>query len=149
KTGAPFFVEDFVDGPDACEHVRQAPSPDARPRRTTNVLADLATTLGGLHAAGFVHGDVKPVHARVTASGTKLLDLGCAVVHGARPRGMTVRYAAPELANGSASPRSDLYALGALALELGPLPPSLRAVAEALHAPDPNARPAGAYDLLA
>jgi DNA-binding NtrC family response regulator/tetratricopeptide (TPR) repeat protein len=148
-TGAPFFVEDFALGPDACEHVREARTPDERARRATNVLADLATTLGGLHAAGFVHGDIKPMHARVTTAGTKLLDLGCAVAHGTRPRGMTERYAAPELAHGAASARSDLYALGALALELGPIPPSLRAVAEALHAADPDARPASAYDVLA
>src|SRR5262245_31098640 len=76
RTGAPFLVEDFVDGPDALEWVGATREGHARCVRLVTLLADVASTLGGLHAAGFVHGDLKPQHVRIPPSGRAvLLDL--------------------------------------------------------------------------
>ena len=151
-TKSPFFVEDFVEGPDALEYVRSARTPDERARRATKLLVDVATTLGALHAAGFVHGDLKPAHVRVSHDGeTKLLDLGCAVTHGASARGATEKWAAPEvLAGGAVTPRADLFSLGALVREVAsPMAPSLEAIVNRLTAMHPADRPHDAHEVLA
>jgi DNA-binding NtrC family response regulator/tetratricopeptide (TPR) repeat protein len=170
ETGAPFFVEDFVDGPDARAWVASAPERE-RTARLTDLVVDVARTLGALHEAGYVHGDVKPAHVRVRADGRPvLLDLGAATALGGAERGAayTPGYAAPEIvAGGAPSPRSDLYALGATAWaaatgeppratrspklrERAPwIPPSLADVVEALVATHPLDRPASVVDLFA
>lgn len=170
-TGAPFFVEDFVDGPDADAWVRAGAVP-LRAARLAHVLARVATTLATLHDAGFLHGDLKPPHVRV-ADGERptLLDLGAAVARSETatgPRAISLGFAAPELLGGApASPSSDLYALGALAFAIATgappvafgrralrslaawVPPSLADPIDALIAEHPADRPASARDVLA
>ena len=173
-TGATFLVEDFVDGPDAARHVAEHSGAAARNRALARLLADVARTLGALHEAGFVHGDLKPEHVRAPLGGggrAMLLDLGAALAreHGgwaARATVVTRAYAAPEvLAGGGASPAADMYGLGALAWgaatgrpppaargdlrALAPwLSPRLAAIIEALLAHHPADRPAGAASVL-
>ncbi len=120
RTGAPFFVEDRIDGPDARAFVAAAEIGAAN-GRLGQILASVLATLGCLHDAGFVHGDLKPAHVRVEdpegAPRVILLDLGSSLAQGsAHTRGFTPRYAAPELlAGASSSIATDLYGLGALA----------------------------------
>ncbi|MEZ4219702.1 MAG: sigma 54-interacting transcriptional regulator [Polyangiaceae bacterium] len=123
-SGAPFLVEDFVDGPDARQWLSTFPSGAKRIDALVDLAIAVAQTLGSLHEAGFVHGDLKPDHVRIPARGEPvLLDLGAAVrcsAHGAEgvesaSVAYTLGYAAPELLAGAApSPRTDLFALGAL-----------------------------------
>jgi serine/threonine-protein kinase len=80
-----------------------------------HVAAQIAGALEFAHAAGVVHGDLRPEH--VLLDGT----WGQAVVTGFGAPGPAGdrAYAAPELADGAPpTPASDQYALGALAWEL-------------------------------
>ncbi len=166
-SGASFLIEDFVDGPDASEWVHEAPGAE-REARLERLLEEVAGTLGALHDAGFLHGDLKPAHVRVPAAGrARLLDLGAAIGSGVEaPVAMSPGFAAPELrAGGRPSPASDLYGLGALAwaVATGAPParargalrdrapwvrPSLAEVVEALVAEHPGDRPGGARAVL-
>ncbi|MDT0200415.1 protein kinase domain-containing protein [Nocardioides sp. AE5] len=82
------------------------------------VLRDAATGLGAVHAAGLVHGDVKPANILVTASGaSRLIDFGLAALPGwitddsVSPWGSPA-YAPPEqVAHGYRDHRSDIYSL--------------------------------------
>ena len=169
RTGAPFFVEDFVAGEAASEFVERGGN--ARAERLFQVVAEVTTTLAALHDAAFVHGDLKPVHVRVTAEGrVYLLDFGAAVA-GARDANAqasiaTPAFAAPEvLAGQRSSPLSDLYSLGALTWALATgvppgarpaklralapwVPPSMAELLEQLLQPHPRDRPASAEALL-
>ncbi|MCL4753388.1 MAG: sigma 54-interacting transcriptional regulator [Myxococcales bacterium] len=169
RTGAPFLVEDFIDGPDARKWLDAAPSERARAERVSRLLCEVTATLALLHESGFLHGDLKPAHVRVPEGGrATLLDLGAAVSRARAelgPLAVTHGYAAPELLGGAApSPRSDLYALGALVFsiatgrapaptsvrELAPwLPPSVGDVVDRLRAPHPEDRPDDAREALA
>ncbi|CAN5369852.1 hypothetical protein BH09MYX1_BH09MYX1_22480 [soil metagenome] len=113
-TGAPFFVEDFVEG-QAFDRALAGAAPQARDHVVAAVLADVLETLTALHEGGFVHGDLKPAHVRVDRSGHPvLLDLGAAVLRGARARGFTDGFCAPEIRGGAPkSAQSDLWSLGA------------------------------------
>jgi DNA-binding NtrC family response regulator/tetratricopeptide (TPR) repeat protein len=171
-TGAPFLVEDFVEGVDAEEWLVGAPE-KKKNELLVSMLAQVAATLSALHEMGFVHGDLKPAHVRFSESGkATLLDLGSAVL--ARQPGSatdgwatTRGYAAPELlAGGRPSILSDLYALGALAwrccsgMAVDPklrstlrdrapwVVPSLAALIERLVASHPLDRPKSAADVL-
>ena len=165
--GAPFFVEDYVEGDDAVGWLRDA-EPRERNTRLLRLLADVAATLGALHEAGFLHGDLKPEHVRIPSGGRAVvLDLGAAVLHGrVRAAGITRTYAAPELlAGGASSPASDLYGLGALAWaattgkpreragmhlrDVAPwVTPSVADVIESLLAAHPADRPRDALEVL-
>jgi tetratricopeptide (TPR) repeat protein len=131
RSGAPFIVEEYVEGEDAAAWVASAP-PEARNERLAVVIGEVARALAWLHDAGFVHSDLKPAHVRRRKAGRSregslvaLLDLGAAVSR-ARAKGagngssvpvsFTRSFAAPEvLAGGAPTPASDLYGLGALA----------------------------------
>ncbi|MCA9517334.1 MAG: serine/threonine protein kinase, partial [Myxococcales bacterium] len=70
-----------------------------RRRAVVQRLLGLSAGLAATHAAGVVHGDVKPDNARVdeTPGGAaKLADFGLAQVEGARRLGATRAYLAPE-----------------------------------------------------
>ncbi|HEY6081741.1 MAG TPA: sigma 54-interacting transcriptional regulator [Polyangiaceae bacterium] len=169
RTGAAFFVEDFVAGAAASEFVGS--SGNGRAERLFQVVAEVATTLAALHDAAFVHGDLKPVHVRVTAEGqVYLLDFGAAVAsvgeRSAQAPIATHAFAAPEvLAGERASALSDLFSLGALtwALATGSapgarpgrlrarapwVPPSMAELIEQLLQPHPRDRPASAEAVL-
>ncbi|PUZ64951.1 hypothetical protein GQ55_3G184300 [Panicum hallii var. hallii] len=84
--------------------------------------ADVARGLAYVHAAGLVHGDVKPRNVVIGGEGrAKLADFGCARRAGAAagPFGGTPAFMAPEVARGEEQgPAADVWALGCTVLEM-------------------------------
>lgn len=90
------------------------------PKRATEAIVQTAGALHAAHDAGIVHRDVKPENILLGADGVaKLGDFGMALqIAKPRPndpaRAGTPFYTAPEIwAGQAASPRTDIYALGA------------------------------------
>lgn len=82
------------------------------------VIADLARSLNALHAAGEVHGDLKPANILLTAAGPATID-SLGLRDGERAPAMTRGWAAPEQILGlPVSPKTDQYAIGMLLLEV-------------------------------
>ena len=86
---------------------------------SVTVLAPVARTLAGLHAAGVLHGDVSPANVLLERAGRPLLaDLGVARFVGEAPGEAlgTEGFVAPEVVDGGpVTPAADVYAAGALA----------------------------------
>lgn len=137
--GRPYLVMELLHGA-----TLQANWPGRLPRRrVAALLAGPAAALARLHAAGLVHGDVKPGNLFLEYGGTvRLLDLGAMrMVAGSAldesnwspPHGLpmaTPRWAAPERLRGEPpDPRDDVHALARVAAEMlaGPMPRTLRA----------------------
>lgn len=114
----PFFVMEFVDGPNLHEAVIHGP------RLAVSEIVEIACTIGEAlaeaHAREMVHRDVKPANILLDRRGSAFLtdfDLVRArdTTGGTRTGGMgTVLYAAPELVQNAedADPRADIYGLG-------------------------------------
>ena len=87
-----------------------------------SVARQLAGALAALHAAGLVHGDVKPENIRLDAKGCAvLLDLGFALHFdaGGTAHAGTLAYLSPERARGGPpTPEADIWALGVTLVEL-------------------------------
>ncbi|MEC8511334.1 MAG: AAA family ATPase [Planctomycetota bacterium] len=114
----PWLLMDLVPGDALDEWIDRegaVPEPIAR-----SLGARVARGLAAMHAAGWVHGDVKPENVRLDAEGRAVLvDLGFARPAGAEeaPLG-TPGYLAPERELGGAPAASaDLFALGCLLFE--------------------------------
>ena len=129
EAGQPWLAMEFVEGLSLAEHVSsRALSIPARLALFRQVLAAVAHA----HRHLVVHRDLKPANMLVDASGqVKLLDFGIAKlvadeeVAGAGDltriggRVMTLRYAAPEqVASGSITTATDIYALGVILHEM-------------------------------
>lgn len=77
-------------------------------------IVEAGRGLAALHAAGIVHGDVKPANLLVRDGAAKVADFGMATKAGLTRRvGGTAGYIAPEAADGLRSPAADVFALAA------------------------------------
>ena len=119
----PFLVMELVPGEPLSELLRDGrPMP---PERAADIVAQVADGLAAAHAMGIVHRDVKPANLLVAQDGTvKVTDFGiaraadgAAVTQTGQIIG-TPHYISPEQAEGaSATPASDIYALGVVLYE--------------------------------
>jgi serine/threonine-protein kinase len=160
--GRAYLVMELVHGRTLAEVIRaEAP---LVPGRAARIAGRVAEALEYAHGRGVVHRDVSPGNVMLTDTGeVKVLDFGIAQVDlgstgPASARG-TVAYLAPEVERGAgAGPRSDVYALGAVLVELltnAPpvrgeimsVPAALDDVVRRCLATDPNDRFARAGDL--
>ncbi|MGH3744904.1 MAG: serine/threonine-protein kinase, partial [Mycobacteriales bacterium] len=121
-TGA-YLVMELVDGEPLSAILRREGPLDQR--RVLDLVAQAGAGLQAAHDAGVVHRDVKPANILVTRDGeVKITDFGIARAAGALSLTRTgtvlgtAHYLSPEQVQGrSASPSSDLYALGVVAYE--------------------------------
>jgi serine/threonine-protein kinase len=124
ESDPPYLVTEFVRGINLKERIRRiAPF-------TLSVAVDfaiaIAEALQAAHAAGMVHGDIRPQNVIVTAEGAvKVTDFGtnrlCSASQDAQGQNLfrSMAYQAPEIALGARpSPSSDIYALGAVLYEM-------------------------------
>jgi DNA-binding NtrC family response regulator len=87
-------------------------------RACSSALAIAAEKLTRVHRAGLLHGDIKPANIIVSVehNDANLVDLGLAEPfrdRGTAARGLTPKYAAPELlAGGALTVRAEIHALG-------------------------------------
>ena len=132
ERGELYLVLEYVDGEtldDAIARMRaeQRPIPT---RRVIDVVCQLAGALASMHAAGYVHGDVKPANVILDPALDRavLIDFGFPLSvqregpegeRGTPPSGGTPGYSAPEQfvdrGESTHDPRLDVYALGAVA----------------------------------
>src|SRR5579871_2209234 len=147
--GRPYLVMEWLAG-EPLSNLIERHGPLDLPS-TVQILEELCVALGAAHAHGIVHRDVKPSNVFLVkhpndAPYVKLLDFGLAertlLPHPTQGDGSTPSvfgtpaYIAPEiLAREPASPRTDLYSLGALAYEMstGHVPFESRDIGEVLR----------------
>ncbi len=104
--GRAFLVVEYLSGGTLADRLRRGPVPE---REAFSIAASLADALAALHAAGYVHGDVKPSNIGFTAAGSpKLLDFGLArEARDGAIVGGTLRYASPEVVSGRPAEEGD------------------------------------------
>ncbi|MEU6661015.1 PQQ-binding-like beta-propeller repeat protein [Streptomyces sp. NPDC046821] len=117
--GRPWIATEFLAGPTLDQAVAAHGQLDESAVRA--LAASLARTLTDIHAAGFIHRDLKPPNIVMTSSGPRVIDFGIA-----RPEhGLTLTttgqvpvtpgYGAPEQVLGQrVSPPADVFSLGAV-----------------------------------
>ena len=115
----PWLATAYVAGPSLSEAVR-----NSGPLTAWSLLAlaaGLAKSLTAIHAAGVVHGDLKPSNVLLAPDGPRVIDFGISQAAEAAPlarAGLVVgtpSFMAPEQAAGEeVGPRSDVFSLGAV-----------------------------------
>jgi serine/threonine protein kinase len=117
----PHLVFEYGGGPDLAKLVERSGAQP--PADVVSVGAQLASCLHYLHGRGAVHLDLKPGNVVLGGGRATLIDFDTAMPAGSpaldgRPTG-SLAYMAPEQCQGApASPRMDLFALGAVLYEL-------------------------------
>ena len=130
-----FIATEFVEGETLRERLTRA---RMELQEAVDVAAQVASALGGAHAAGIVHRDIKPENVMIRRDGiVKILDFGIAklieqdvqtdsealtkMMMSTSPGVMigTVAYMSPEQARGSTvDARSDIWSLGVMLYEM-------------------------------
>jgi serine/threonine protein kinase len=115
----PWLATAYVSGPSLSEAVR-----DRGPLSVASLLAlaaGLAKSLTAIHAAGVVHGDLKPSNVLLALDGPRVIDFGISQAAEAAPlarSGLVVGtpgFMSPEQAAGQpVGPLSDVFSLGAV-----------------------------------
>jgi len=126
ENGQPFLVLPVLEGGDVEGLIEKAEEHKLPLDEVVRIGVDTCEGLEFLHAKGIIHRDVKPGNTWLTREGRAMIgDFGLAVaVDRSRltQAGMmvgTVSYMPPEQAmGGEITPRSDLYALGAMLYEM-------------------------------
>ncbi|MGC4000442.1 MAG: protein kinase [Anaeromyxobacter sp.] len=150
--GTPFVAMERLTGPSLAQALEEAGGA-LEPAAVAGAALALLDALERLHASGFAHGDLKPENVVLAGEPpvARLLDLALAapveskkgpVVPAAEAPTGTPEYMAPEQWRGERpGPRTDLYAFGAMLLELiTGRPPYLGAPAEVRYLHE-NLRP--------
>jgi serine/threonine protein kinase/peroxiredoxin len=132
SNGAPMIVMEYVAGETLAARIQSGP---LAPELVAELGGQIAAGLAAAHAAGVVHGDLKPANLMVTPGGTiKIMDFGLArrmaasdhpekTIEWAGSSGAgisgTPGYMAPEQTRGEpASPASDVFAFGLITYEM-------------------------------
>ncbi len=133
--GTAYLVMDFIAGTSLAQHLRDLGRPPAESEVRAIVLP-LLDDLGEVHAAGYLHRDIKPQNILIRPDGSPvLIDFGAArqaAGYDDTARTLTAfisdGYTPPEqyVRDGDQGPWTDLYALGAVAYRMitGGKPPS-------------------------
>ncbi len=161
ERGFCWYAMEHVDGVDLRERLKSGPLPVGEVKSLAISVLD---ALEAVHAAGFVHRDVKPSNILLSKTGPRLCDFGIARLEGANTLTESaavlgsLRYMSPEQRWGKSDARSDLYSLGVVlheALALGvpgekelpkSTPSSLVRLIARLTAAAPAKRPESAAD---
>ena len=125
----PYFAMELIPGETLRARLNRDGALD--PPYAARVTARVAEALDYAHNKGVIHRDLKPSNIMLLPEGdVKVMDYG--IARAQRLEGLTTTgsflgtpyYAAPETVDGSAEPRSDLYALGVVFFEMltGTLP---------------------------
>ena len=122
-TSTPFIVMEYVPGVSLEALLKE--NPILPVAQALEIVEQVASALEEAHAHGIVHRDIKPANVFLDERGrVKVGDFGIARMEGSdlTEAGVTLGtpgYAAPEIVRGGvADPRSDVFALGALAYRL-------------------------------
>jgi eukaryotic-like serine/threonine-protein kinase len=119
ESDASFFTMERIHGEDLLSYIRPTGALDHTRLRTA--MAQLVHTVGMLHAAGRVHGDLKPSNLMVQADGRLVvLDFGLSRAIGDETAGRsgTPGYLAPErFAEGQSDEAADWYSTGVILYE--------------------------------
>ena len=118
RDGRRYMVRELVDGQSLEDVLHAEGAAAASSEGWVASIASACDELTVVHRAGLLHGDVKPANIIVSDDGRgTLVDLGLAAPWregGAVARGLTPKYAAPELFAGEKlTVRAEVYALGA------------------------------------
>lgn len=119
----PWLATTYVPGPSLQQVVQRfGPLPE---RTVLLLIAGIAEALQAIHATGVVHRDLKPGNVLIAPDGPRVIDFGIARAADAgalTSTGLRIgspAYMAPEQATGRpATPATDVYALGALAVHV-------------------------------
>ncbi|SDT13249.1 Serine/threonine protein kinase [Streptomyces sp. TLI_053] len=119
----PWLATTYVPGPSLQQVVQRfGPLPE---RTVLLLIAGIAEALQAIHGTGVVHRDLKPGNVLIAPDGPRVIDFGIARAADAgalTSTGLRIgspAYMAPEQATGRpATPATDVYALGALAVHV-------------------------------